>query len=358
VWETGPTAVGASSARTARDSPARSGPRRADRDGTIPLRRTISTIPPMVRPDSSRESHADTDRREVLSVAAVSAARRERIESLARLLDDESPSVQATVQVHLRDARRAAAPALRRASRTASAGGRIRARALLADLRRAPVQRRVIGYLTRERVELERGLFLLCRLTDPSFDPRPSQRLLDELAREVARKARLRTDPLQRASALVEVLGGVHGFQGAPDDFHRADRVQIDRVLANRRGIPLTLCAIYACVAARAGLRVGLMPLPGHVLLRLHGETTSLIVDPYHRGEARSETDLKRQLKARGHGFQAAWFRDADARSMLRRQAANLARSAELYGRRGELRALKAILSALEPRRAASATAS
>ncbi|MCY2961954.1 MAG: transglutaminase-like domain-containing protein [Planctomycetota bacterium] len=281
-----------------------------------------------------------------------------RLESLARLLDDDSPTVQSAVQLHLREARRAAAPALIRASRTATAPGRVRARALLADLRRAPVQRRVVGYLTRDRVDLERGLFLLCRLNDPSFDPRPSQRLLDELARDVARKSRMRVDPLHRAQALVEVLGFDHGFQGAPDEFHRADRVQIDRVLSNRRGIPLTLCAIYACVAVRAGLRVGLLPLPGHVLLRLHGETTSLIVDPYHRGEVRSESDLKRQLKARGHGFNAAWFRDADARSMLRRQTANLARSAELYGRRGELRALRSILSALEPRRAQGATAS
>jgi regulator of sirC expression with transglutaminase-like and TPR domain len=134
--------------------------------------------------------------------------------------------------------------------------------------------------------------------------------------------------------------------------------VQLDRVLVNRRGIPLTLCSIYACVAARAGLRVGLLPLPGHLLLRVYGEAAGMIVDPYHRGEARSESDLKRQLKARGHGYQAAWFRDADARSILRRQVANLARSAELYGRRGELRSLRSILKALEPRRAKSATAS
>lgn len=283
---------------------------------------------------------------------------RERLESLARLLDDDSPAVQAAVQAHLRAARRAAVPALLRASRTASAPGRVRARALLADLRRLSVQRRVVGYLTGDRVDLERGLFLLCRLGDPSFDPRASQRLLDELARDVAKKSRLRTDPIQRALALVEVLGVQHGFQGTPDEFHRADRVQIDRVLKSRHGIPLTLCAIYACVAARAGLRVGLVPLPGHVVLRLYGEHTSQIVDPYYRGETRTESDLKRQLKARGFGFNAAWFRDADARSMLRRQVGNLARSAELYGRRGEHRALRTILSALETTRVQGATAS
>ncbi|MBL8861635.1 MAG: transglutaminase family protein [Planctomycetes bacterium] len=297
------------------------------------------------------------------SGAAVGAARRRdaaraRLESLVCLLEDEGPAIQAVAASNLRAARRAAAPALRRASRAASAAGRVRARALLADLERAPVVRRIAGYLTRDCVDLERGLFLLARLSAPDFDPRPSQRQLDELAREVAQRARARTDPLQRAIALVEVLGVEHGFQGAPEEFHRADRVHLDRVLATRRGIPLTLCAVYAAVAARAGLRVGLLPLPGHVLLRLFGDSTSLIVDPYHRGEVRSEGDLKRQLQARGHGFQPVWFRDADARTLLRRQVANLARSAELYGRRGEFAALRSILTALEPRRATSATAS
>jgi regulator of sirC expression with transglutaminase-like and TPR domain len=262
------------------------------------------------------------------------------------------------VAANLRAAGRAARPALSRASHAASAAGRVRARALLADLERRPVERRVASYLTRERVDLERGLFLLSRVVDPRFDPRPAQRLLDELAREVAKRARARTDPLQRAIALVEVLGVEHGFQGAPDEFHRVDRVLLDRVLATRRGIPLTLCALYASVAARAGLRVGLLPLPGHVLLRLFGDTTSVIVDPYHKGEARSEVELKRQLVARGHGFQPVWFRDADARSMLRRQVANLARSAELYGRRGERSYWRELLAVLEPRRAASAPSS
>jgi len=323
--------------------------------------------PAMVRPDSepaaSRPDGASPSAHPSVPGDAGPPSRpgrtsRERLESLARLLDDDSPAVQATVQAHLRAARRAAVPALLRASRSASAPGRVRARALLADLRRLSVQRRVVGYLTGDRVDLERGLFLLCRLTDPSFDPRASQRLLDELARDVAKKSRLRTDPLQRALALVEVLGVQHGFQGTPEEFHRADRVQLDRVLTSRHGIPLTLCAIYACVAARAGLRVGLVPLPGHVVLRLYGENTSQIVDPYYRGETRTEADLKRQLKARGYGFSAAWFRDADARSMLRRQVGNLTRSAELYGRRGEHRALRTILSALETARVQGATAS
>jgi regulator of sirC expression with transglutaminase-like and TPR domain len=207
-------------------------------------------------------------------------------------------------------------------------------------------------------VDLERGLYLLARLADPRFDPRPVQRTLDDLARDVARRAAQRTDPLQRARALVEVLGGERGFTGAKLEFHSPEHVHLHRVLDGRRGIPLTLCAIYDAVARRAGLRVGLLPLPGHVLLRLHGGTTSVMVDPYHRGETRSEKDLRRQLAARGLPVQAAWFRDADAGTILRRQVANLARSAEVYGRRGELRDLRLVLAALEPARAARAALS
>ncbi len=303
-------------------------------------------------------AQGDFDEQTVLGTStAAPADPAARLETLARFLDDESPQVLTEVRRQLRGAGKSARPTLSRAARSASPATRVRARALLAELDRAPTVRRVLGYLLRDDVELENGLLLMGRLADPDLDARVPRALLDEFALEVQKKSRRRSDPLQRALALVEILGRGHGFAGARRQFHRPDHVHLHRVLEKRRGIPLTLCAIYAAVARRSGLKVGLLPLPGHVLLRLHGATTSLIVDPYHRGEIRSEKDLRRQLRARGLGFKAAWFRDADAHSILRRQIANLARSAQEYGRADEHKSLCAIVDAVSTARAARAAA-
>jgi regulator of sirC expression with transglutaminase-like and TPR domain len=112
--------------------------------------------------------------------------------------------------------------------------------------------------------------------------------------------------------------------------------------------MPLTLCAIYAFVARRSDLAATVVPLPGHVMLRLRGATDSVIVDPYHGGVERSHKDCLEYLAQHGLAFEPAWFRDADDAALLRRQIQNLARSAEKRGLRREARDLGLVLRAAQ----------
>jgi len=114
--------------------------------------------------------------------------------------------------------------------------------------------------------------------------------------------------------------------------------------------MPLTMCAIWSFVAKRAGVRTGLIPLPGHVMLRVHGESNSIIIDPYHKGVVRSDRDLKRYLRENGVNFDPAYLRDAPEGVFLRRQVANLARSTELRGLHTQSRELMKALAFLERR--------
>lgn len=285
-------------------------------------------------------------------------AARARLDALASLLVDESPQTYREVRRELSRFGRAARPTLERASRSDAPLARARARAMIADLERRPVVRRLVRYAARPAIDLERALFLLARLSDPSLDPRPFQRTLDTIAHDVARRAKQRVDPLERALTLVEVLGKELGFGGSKGDFHHPDNIHLHRVIERRAGMPLSLCAIYLCVARRAGIRAGCLPLPGHVMLRLYGDTTSVIVDPYHKGETRSERECRRYLDQHGLAYQAAWFRDAKDSTLWKRQITNLARSAELRGLDRERRELALLLAALEPRPRASAPAS
>jgi regulator of sirC expression with transglutaminase-like and TPR domain len=157
---------------------------------------------------------------------------------------------------------------------------------------------------------------------------------------------------LQRALTLVEYLGVELGFGGSAGEFHHPDNIHIQRVIERKRGMPLALCAVYLLVARRAGLRAGCVPLPGHVMLRLHGDKTSLIVDPYHKGQARSDSDCRKYLEQNDIAFKPAWMRDADDAVLLKRQIANLARSAQIHGRKREARELSILSRAFEPRQA------
>lgn len=268
-------------------------------------------------------------------------------------MGDPSPTVWRAVRRELESAGPAARRALRDAVRDEQPGVRARARALLLDERRRRVVGRLIGLAARGPIDLERGFWLLSRLEDPGLDARPWRLALDAMGAEVRRRAAQLPAGLDRARVLSEYLGGELGFAGRPIDYYHPDNVFLHRALTRRAGLPLTLCAIYLFVARRAGLRAAVVPLPGHVMLRVHTATRSLLLDPFHRGEERSHRECLEYLAQHGLSYQAAWFRDADDAAMLQRHVLNLKGSLLRRGRRREARRLDRVALALEraPRR-------
>lgn len=274
----------------------------------------------------------------------LSPARKQLLRALSGFLDDDSPVVWSEVRQHFLAAGRAALPELRRATRSPDPKVRARSRGLLLAHARRASFRRLCTYLATQPLELERALFLLARWADPELDARPCRARLDQLAREVQARMAERQQPLHKATALSDVLGRQAGFGGSVAEFHHPDNIHLHRALARRRGMPLTLSAIYHLVARRAGLRTALLPLPGHVMLRLYGGTQSLILDPYERGRTRTEHELRAYLESNGMRFQAAWFRDASDAVIVRRQLFNLQKSATLRGKHAEARAVQTLL--------------
>jgi F-box protein 21 len=58
------------------------------------------------------------------------------------------------------------------------------------------------------------------------------------------------------------------GFAGNSEDYYSPDNSYINRVLATRRGIPITLSLLYSCVFARLGVACQPVNFPSHFLLR------------------------------------------------------------------------------------------
>lgn len=280
-------------------------------------------------------------------------ARRKRaseLRAMASLLSDDSPKVWAGLRQQFEARGKHALPTLNKAAKSRSARVRSRARTILLDLDRRAAIRRLVRYAARSDLDLERALFLLCRYHTPRLDFRRHQRALDAMAAEVAQRARRRTDELQRAQVLVEYLGGELAFGGSTGEFHHPDNIHLHRAIERRAGMPLTLCAVYMLVARRAGLRVAALPLPGHVMLRLYGYEKSVITDPYHHGQTRTERDCKRYLEQHNLVFQGDWSADATDRALFKRHIMNLLRSAQLRGLRREVHDLKLVVRVLEPR--------
>ena len=277
-----------------------------------------------------------------------------RAAAIEALLGDPSPAVWDGVRSELERLGGAARPLLLRTARDGAPRARSRARSLLLGMERERASRRLIGYALRREVDLERGFFLLSRFADPGADLRKALTALDAMGAEVSR----RTDSLapgpERSLILCEHLGRELGFAGDEGDYHHPDNVHLHRVIERRRGLPLSLCALYLFVARRARISAAPVALPGHVVLRLHLPGRNLLVDPFHRGALVSERDCLQYLARHSLPFHPAWFADAEDSVLLERQVLNLRAGYERNGLAREVRQLERARAALQARRAAA----
>ena len=133
---------------------------------------------------------------------------------------------------------------------------------------------------------------------------------LDTLANDF-----LATDQPIRAEQLVTFLADTQQFMGNTQDYGLADNSYLNRVLAVRRGIPITLALIYLSVAERVGIAATGSNFPGPFL-----------IDPF-AGRALSQSDcqtLLRQNLGPGATLEAAHLEPANRRDLLMRLIENL----------------------------------
>lgn len=131
---------------------------------------------------------------------------------------------------------------------------------------------------------------LVARLLDPLVEPRALTDSLAVLTRQCA-----------GARAPWESLAGL-GFAGNVADYQSLDNSNLARVLATRRGIPITLAVVLLHVARAAGHRAVGVSFPGHFLADVDG----VLVDPFVMAPRdRAEMIERLPQQARGLSDQA-----------------------------------------------------
>jgi regulator of sirC expression with transglutaminase-like and TPR domain len=118
---------------------------------------------------------------------------------------------------------------------------------------------------------------------------------LDKLADDVRGKIKSVT-PSALVARLHEVMFEEQKFTGNTADYYAAENSYLPRVLATRRGIPVTLSLVYKAVAQRLGLVARGINAPVHFLAAVESDGAWMIVDPFHGGRMLTKQEVFDQL--------------------------------------------------------------
>ncbi|GLW56188.1 transglutaminase-like domain-containing protein [Kitasatospora phosalacinea] len=135
--------------------------------------------------------------------------------------------------------------------------------------------------------------------------------------------------PEETAALLAAVLGGRERFHGRQSDYLRLESSLLPEVLRRRRGLPIMLSLVWQAVAARAGLTVHGIALPGHFIVAVGdpaGGDEYVLADPFHGGRLLDVPDVERLVAASGHRFSAELLTPAQPLDTVLRVLGNIRR--------------------------------
>ena len=145
--------------------------------------------------------------------------------------------------------------------------------------------------LTRLCLELARDAY-------PALDARSYLARIDDLADRVR-------DRCPEGAKVRHILGQINwvlfveeGFRGNVEDYQDTRNSYLNEVLDRKLGIPISLSALYLAIAERLGLAMSGVNLPGHFVVRVGRNESTIFVDPFHEGAFLDRAGCERRVAA------------------------------------------------------------
>ncbi|MBM3735211.1 MAG: tetratricopeptide repeat protein [Acidobacteria bacterium] len=144
-----------------------------------------------------------------------------------------------------------------------------------------------------ENVPLDVALLQIASVEYPDLDVTWFVEVLDSYARELAETTHTGMRGEEWLEAANSYLYGNLGFRGNQDDYYNARNSCLNDVLAERTGIPLTLCVVYMEIARRLGREMSGIGLPRHFLAHYSDGRYSTYVDCFHGGRPMTTEEVR-----------------------------------------------------------------
>ena len=156
---------------------------------------------------------------------------------------------------------------------------------------------RAVGTLADDEIDLADAALLLGALDLPGASLDRYRTHIGRLGEDVASLAHA-GEPLERRRRhLSAVLFEAHGYAGDTESYDAPENANLLQVIDRRVGLPVSLGILYIHAARAQGWAVDGLAFPGHFLVRMDEGDRSVIVDPFHQGQALEAGHLRGLLK-------------------------------------------------------------
>lgn len=250
-----------------------------------------------------------------------------KIVALIQLLGDEDVRVRKVACQQLLMIGKEAVPFLEQVA-TADSDGRIRieARGLLHKIVRDDLLHtfHLLSVWDDQQIELEQGAYLLAKFAYPNLEKREISEELDRLAGRVRELLADGDRPRRVIQLMNNVLFTEARFEGNRNNYYAPDNSFINKVLQNRKGIPISLSLVYILVGQRLGLPVFGVNMPAHFLCKFEAEDEHFYIDAFDFGRVMNESECIMLLKNYGVDFNFHYLKKASNRDILSRMLRNL----------------------------------
>lgn len=245
---------------------------------------------------------------EPLSAAAIA-----EIKQLVRELDSDGFAVRERASQRLRQMDERIVPFLEAAATSASPEVRMRVAALLKMTRIDPLE--AYCALPDAQLDEELGMYYIAQILNPKLKREEIKRPLDEIAAKAREQLveklgkdfkPAQIEPQLAVATLRKVIFDELKFRGNKDDYDNPDNCSLERVLATRKGLPITLSRMVVLVAKRVDIPIVGIPASGRYIVKYDGSQApkgfpqdDIYFHPFEDGKLLSRED--RLLLYPGH---------------------------------------------------------
>ena len=171
---------------------------------------------------------------------------------------------------------------------------------------------------------MEDGMLLLASFGYPLDDSSRCLSELDQLAEELDYRLKGVSEPDEIVRHTTYYLHEELGFKGGQREYYNPENCYLNRVLARREGMPITLAAVYILIGSRLELPFRGIGMPGHFILKYDASESPIYIDPFDGGKVISPLECADIVRGMGYHFDMRFLKETPDLRIVERMLNNL----------------------------------